>query len=271
MKLMVRLILLVSIFSAIIDAYAQDFSTGARTRALGNTCIADTNAWSLFINPAGMAHVKNTSAFISNEYLYGLNEVHNFSAGMLMPIKQKVRIGIHVNKLGYQWFNDQQIGIHAGHAIGVYNLGISVILWQRIAGDTYRETHPIVNIGGTMSINKSVQVGLHINNISNTQNKNQTLPIRIQVGTLYKISSEVLLYSDLEKQSSSGINLRTGIEYKIHTHFYLRSGLQFNPMRFTAGVGFNNKHLSIDYSLAWQYPLGSRHQLSILVPFLKKS
>jgi hypothetical protein len=249
---------------------AQDFNTGARTRALGNACIADTSAWSLLKNPAGTAHVKTVALLLSDEQLYGIQDIKSFSAGLLVPVKKKFVLGLTFHKQGYEWFNDQQIGIHAAHNIGPYNLSVSFLLWQRIAGETFHKTYPIVNIGGTMSLNKAVQLGLHISNVTNTQNEQQTIPLQIQGGMLYKLSRQLLFYTDLVKQSNTNISLHTGMEYKIHSNFFLRTGIQTKPMRLNGGIGFSNKHLSVDYSLSWQSPLGCRHQLSACIFVYKK-
>jgi hypothetical protein len=249
---------------------AQDFSVGARTRALGNTCIADTNTWSVFVNPAGCGHIKKPALLICDEQLYGVQDIKSLSAGILVPVKRTFILGLTFQKQGYQWFNDQQIGIHAAHSIGIYSLGVSFILWQRIAGETYHQLYPLLNIGGTISLNRSVQLGLHISNCTNTQNETQTLPLRIQGGMLYKLASNVLFYTDLVKLSSSDISVHTGLEYKIHSHFYVRSGLQLKPLRLNGGVGFSNKRMSIDYSLSYQSPLGYRHQLSASILLAKK-
>lgn len=250
--------------------YAQDFSLGARTRALGSACIADTNAWALFHNPAGIAHSKSISIMLSDEHLYGLKEIKSVTAGAFVPIKKTLIAGLSFNNQGYEWFNDQQFGIHAAHARGPYALAISFLMWQRIAGETFRETHPIINIGGTMSVNKSLQLGLHVSNVSNSQNVVQNIPIKIQGGFLYKISKEILFYSDLVKHSNTGIQLRSGLEYRIHTYFYVRCGIQTNALKVNGGLGFTCKRLRIDYSLTWQNPLGCRHQLSALLFIYKK-
>lgn len=251
--------------------FAQDFSAGARTRALGNTCVADTNAWSVFVNPAGCTRIQRSTLLVSDEQLYGIQDIKSFAAAILIPFKQKFILGITFQKQGYKWFNDQQIGIHAAHKISVYSLGASFILWQRVAGETYHQLYPLFNIGGTMSLNRSVQFGLHISNCSNTQNETQTLPLRIQGGMLYKLSDQVLLYTDLVKQSNSSIGVHTGLEYKIHSHFHVRCGLQLKPLRLNGGIGFANKFISIDYSLSYQSPLGYRHQISARFTIAKRS
>lgn len=251
-------------------SYAQDFASGARTRALGSGCTADTAAWSVFNNPAGIAHVEHAAILISDEKIYGVQEIKSFSAGILLPIRKKLILGASFSNQGYKWFNDQQIGIHAAHAKGPYSLGISFILWQRVAGETFREMYPICNIGGAMSVTKYLQIGLHINNISNTQNTVQTIPLRIKGGLLYKISNEVLLYADIIKQSNSNVFVCAGLEYHLHKYFLLRTGLQLNPVRLHGGTGFSNKRMSIDYSFSWQQPAGSKHQISMCVNIRKK-
>lgn len=252
------------------EIHAQDFNVGARTRALGNACVADTNVWSLLNNPAGIAHTKRPTLLLSDEQLYGIQDIKSFSAGILTPIKKKFVLGLTFHKQGYEWFNDQQIGIHAAHAIGPYSMSASFLVLQRVAGETFRATYPILNIGGTMSLNKSVQLGLHIGNVTNTQNPQQTFPLHIQGGLLYKLSRQLLFYADLVKQSNTNLSLHTGLEYKIHSLFYLRAGFQSKPMRLNGGIGFSTKRISIDYSLVWQHPLGCRHQLSLAISIQKK-
>jgi hypothetical protein len=250
--------------------HAQDFTSGARTRALGSACIADTNVWSLFSNPAGIAHNKTASVLVSDEYLYGIKEIKSITAGFSVPVKKEFIIGMSFMKQGYTWFNDQQLGIHAAHARGPYALGISFILWQRVAGETFRDTYPLINIGGIMSVNKSLQLGLHIMNVSNTQNELQNIPLKIQGGLLYKISKEILLYADFSRQSNSDIKFHSGIEYKIHKYFLLRCGMQTNPIKLNGGIGFIAKSIRIDYSISYQNPLGYRHQISALLFIHKK-
>ncbi|ABG59711.1 hypothetical protein CHU_2456 [Cytophaga hutchinsonii ATCC 33406] len=251
-------------------SYGQDFASGARTRSLGSGCTADSTVWSLFNNPAGIASLKHVAVLISDEKIYGIQEIKNFSAGIICPLKKQLLLAASFSNQGYKWFNDQQIGIHAAHRKGPYSLGISFILWQRIAGETFRETYPLCNIGGTMSVNKHLQIGLHISNVSNTQNTVQTLPLRIKGGMLYKISNDVLFYADIIKQSNSNVFFSSGLEYRMHRFFYLRTGLQLKPMRLHGGAGFSSKRLSIDYSFSWQQPLGSKHQLSMYINLRKK-
>lgn len=271
MKFLIQLLFVASAFLMQQHyVFPQDLSAGARTRALGNTCAADTNIWSVFINPAGCGHIKKPTLLLSDEQLYGVQDIKSLAAGLLIPVKKTFVLGLTFQKQGYQWFNDQQIGIHAAHAIGVYSVGLSFILWQRVAGETYHRIHPLFNIGGTMSLNKSVEFGLHISNCTNTQNETKTLPLRIQGGMLYKLSKELLFYTDLVKQSNSDISLHSGLEYKIHAHFYVRSGVQLKPLRLNGGVGFSNKRMSIDYSISYQSPLGYRHQISASISIVKK-
>jgi len=252
------------------DIHAQDFCLGARARGLANAGIADSSCWSLFNNPAGISRISSYRLMVSDEYLYGINQIRSLSAGIIIPVKRSFVLGIHVNKQGYQWFNDQQIGIHIAHAIRIYSLSASFILWQRIAGEHFREINPILNIGGTMSVNKSLQLGLHIFNISNTQHTVQNIPLEVKAGILYKLSRQVLFYGDMVKQSIQPVNLRMGLEYHIHTYVYLRSGVMLKPMRLNGGIGFATKKVLIDYSISWQYPLGYRHQLSLLIGINKK-
>lgn len=249
---------------------AQDFAAGARTRALGTGCAADTAAWSLFNNPAGIAHTTQTAVLITDERLYGLQEITSFSAGLIYPVKSSLKLGITFHKQGYRWFNDQQIGLHAAHAKGPYSLGISFILWQRTAGETFRETYPMFNIGGTMSVNKHLQLGLHISNAGNTQNTVQNIPLQIKAGLLYKVSHEVLIYVDVVKHSNRNLFACSGMEYRIHKNFYLRTGIQLKPLRPNGGIGFSNRRISVDYSFSSQQPLGSRHQVSMHINFQKK-
>lgn len=272
MKFFFPLSLAASLFFIPYDAlFAQDFSAGARTRALGNTCVADTNAWSLFVNPSGCGNIKKPTLLISDEQLYGIQDIKSFGAGILIPVKRKFIVGLTLQKQGYQWFNDQQIGIHIAHTIHIYSLSASFILWQRTAGESYHQVYPLFNIGGTMSLNRSVQFGLHIRNCTNTQTKTQTLPLQIQAGMLYKLSDQLLLYTDLIKQSNRMVSVHTGLEYKIHAHFYIRCGLQLRPLRLNGGIGFSNKRIAMDYSLSYQSPLGYRHQLSVRFTIAKRS
>lgn len=250
--------------------YAQDFSAGARMRALGNACVADSNYWSIFKNPAGMTQIRKSTILVSDEYLYNLQEVRSFSAAISIPIKKKFILGCSFQKQGYKWFNDQQIGIHVAQKKGQYSLGATFIIWQRIAGETFRETHPLFNLGGTMSINKKLQLGLHFTNCTNTQNDLQNLPVSVQAGFMYILSKEIVWYTDLRKQLNSEMNFQTGIEYKIHTCFFLRSGVQLKPIRLNGGIGFSHKRINIDYSISYQSPLGYRHQLSLCILLSKK-
>ncbi|MBC7450429.1 MAG: hypothetical protein H7259_02960 [Cytophagales bacterium] len=252
------------------DICAQDFCAGARARAMGNTGVADTSAWSLWNNPSGLSRLSEYHAIISDERLYGISEIKSFSAGIIVPFNKQYVAGISLQKQGYEFFNDQQIGIHLAHAIGIYSISASFVLWQRVAGDYFRELYPMLNIGGIMVLNRSVQLGLHLTNTTNTQNEAETIPFQLKAGILYKVSKQVLVYGDLVKNSNEILHLRTGLEYHIHTHFYLRTGIMTKPLRMNGGFGFKNKKCAVDYSLSWQQPLGYRHQLSVLISLKKQ-
>ena len=250
---------------------AQDYCMGARYRALGNTGTADTSAWAVWNNPAGTSRVKEIHCFVSDELLYGIHDIRSFAAGAVIPVKQRFILGISLQKQGYQWFNDQQIGLHIAHAIGMYSLSGSVLLWQRIAGETYHELYPLINLGGIIAVNHSMQLGIHLYNISNSQNREQTLPFQVKLGLLYTLSKETVLYADIIKRLDHTPDLRMGIEYRIHAHFFMRGGILARPLRMNGGIGFQIRRYAFDYSVSWQSPLGNRHQLSVRIFFNRKS
>jgi hypothetical protein len=134
MRIFAILLILSADFLLCASVHAQDFCMGARTRSLGNTGVADTAAWSLWNNPAGISRLSGYHAIISDERLYGISEIRSFSAGIIVPILKKYTTGLSLHRQGYDYFNDQEIGIHVAHTIGPYSIAVSKELPEIISG-----------------------------------------------------------------------------------------------------------------------------------------
>ena len=79
------------------------------------------------------------------------------------------------------------------------------------------------------------------------------MPTIIRLGATYSVDKKLLLHAEVEKDFDFPFMFKTGIEWELAHAFWLRMGLQINPITFNMGIGYQFKNgLRIDLASFYQ-------------------
>lgn len=265
---------------------------GARAAALGGAyCAAGDDSLAAFYNPAGTALVERREVLLGhNEWLDGLrNEtaayVHPFASGLSVfggvnalfsgdmdrydasgatrgsfSSKEGAASAGLSGRLGRGWYG----GLAAK---GLYQAadGESAMAW---AGDA-----------GLLAVRGRLRFGLSASNLGGSMklgSKAFALPLMLRGGVSAEAAEYLRVSADAVKPGESGLQGAFGAEAEIPANpreaFYLRAGYRTGRSDnagpgFTAGVGFRNGDLRLDYAFAPYGELGDSHRVTVAFSF----
>lgn len=220
------------------------------------------------INPAGVAAEKKFAAGISVKRNYLLKEFETKSFDAAFPVSDLFVAAVDFSQYGYKLFNQQKLSFAlAKNFGGKVNIGLSVDYSRLQLGEGYGNKNFIaVNAGFQSVISNAITLAGTIYNpvrkeIS-TVSKEKTNNI-FSLGFMDKFSDKLKILADVKQESGSKVNLSIGMEYQCTDNFFLRSGINNNPLIPAFGFGYKKGDLMIDLSVSHQYHLGYSPGISI--------
>lgn len=265
---------------------------GARAAALGGAyCAAGDDSLAAFYNPAGTALVERKEVLLGhNEWLGGMrNEtaayVHPFgnglsvfggvnalfsgdlarydaagAAGGTFSTREGAASAGVSARLGRGWY-----GALAGKALYQSAEGESALAW---AGDA-----------GLLAVYGRLRFGLSASNLGGSLklgSKSFGLPLMLRAGASAEAAPGIRVSADAVKPGESDLQGAFGVEAELPANpreaFYLRAGWRTGRADntgpgFTAGVGFRNGDLRLDYAFAPYGDLGDSHRVTLAFAF----
>lgn len=244
-------------------------SFGARAAALGHAFVGvDGEFWSLYHNPAGMAHVSDISAGIFFEQRFLVSELNFGSAGLIVPIFDKQALGLQINSFGFSAYQENRISLSYGiAAFENFSVGARINYNLFSVEDLGDANAFFVDVGLMTRITPELTLGVSATNVNRVRVKTQTLqedlPTRITAGLAYRPTEKVMLVADIQKEVDQEVSFRGGVEYAVLPSLYARIGMGNEPLTWSAGFGVLFGPLSMDVSLAHTERLGYTPTLSL--------
>jgi len=256
------------LFGAAKSSFSQKINFyGARNESLARATVALTDSWSLFYNPAGLVfhQTKLAAGFQSKYATLGINDG---AFGITFPIKETA-LGFGASYFGDQLLNKSKITGAIAHKIGKTRLGIKTAYEQISIKEIGYKGIFTIDIGGQISLNEQINIGMAITNIN--QAKFDTLSLissntSIQVGVNYHPHKQLTLLAQVEKDIEYPAILRIALEYTISKLVLIRTGVLPSPVAAFAGVGLQSSNFNLDLVGSYQQSIGWSGGLSIGVP-----
>ena len=246
---------------------------GAGQAGAGGISVFTTGVWSTHNNPAGLAKLVNptTGLYIENRFL--IKEL-NFNVGsFVLPVKNG-GFGIAVSHLQLGQYTNTFAGLAFGRQFGErFSAGVRFDCYHVSFGSEYK-------VGTAVSFDAGIQweVSEKVTFACNVFNPTQVnligvsdeqIPSIIRAGLSYKPIPELIIMTEAEKTSGSGLVVNYGMEYIIDEKVFVRAGLGLNSSKFSFGFGYILNAFAIDIAATWHQILGFTPQASLSYSFLR--
>ena len=242
---------------------------GARGAGMGYSMVALADHWNIFYNPAGIQKDSGTHVFISYENRYFLDDFPVVAAGIIQNFKKHSH-GISFYKFGKTIYNEQKIGYTASHKIGFMTFGITLNYLQYHIENINTKGFFTMEAGMRGEIGKKIMLGAYIYNVTQTVLNKETgerIPTLMRIGFSYFPIQSFVFSAELEKNLSYPLRWKTGMEYKIHTFFTIRTGITTSPLLYTFGASFACKNIQLDLAYKRNTITGNSLQFSLSYTF----
>jgi len=273
-------LLFILLFPHSVHGAFEFLDVGARPAAMGGAfCAVADDAHALHYNAAGMGQLQGRRASVSTCQYFGLAgpSMHNIS--LLQSASWGV-LGLEVQRFGQDLYRETALGLSFGRSLlEALSLGISLRgLQLAISGYGSAQTFGL-DLGFLAAMTPRFRWGVWVYNLNNGRlgRSRQEMPQVFIMGFAYRPDSKLLLSADLlldiadcsvEKLARGAypVELRLGQESRLWNPVALRLGLQTRPTRFSAGLGLEAGHLSLDYAYRSHQFLGGTHYVSLSWP-----
>lgn len=245
-------------------------SPGARQVSLSHADIAQqTDVFSLFINPSGLALTNNREIGIYySPSPFGLKELANGYAAYVEP-SSIGNLSIGFSTYGFELYKEQKI--YAGFAKNFdkkYFLGISFI-YQTLKIQNYGSdgTFNFI-VGGSVNIIPNLYIGFSAENLLQATygNSPDQIPVLYNIGAAYNFKN-ASIFTSLQKEIGFPVSPKFGIECLPIEFLALRIGTQSNPETFSGGIGIFYSIFNFDYAVNSHPDLGLTHQVGVIIKF----
>lgn len=238
---------------------------GAKSIGIGNSNTSIADEWSIFNNVGGLSGVESGRVFFGYDRYFGIDGFNKIAAGVIHTFDFGT-IGTSVYKFGDDLYNEQISSIAFGNKIGFVRLGIKANYYQLRIDEFGTVGSMFFDFGGIIELIPKLSFGAFISNFTLSKlndSNNSSLPVLLKIGLTYNPSKTVILNLDLYKDIDYNPIVKAGIEYVIVKKFYLRTGINTNPIKNFFGVGIILEKFQIDYAISTHQLLGTSHQASI--------
>lgn len=269
-----KLILLLLLFFSF-SLFAQNGPVNplsSRSNGVANASVAFNDINSLFNNQAGLADLKYSSFLFSGQETFVAPNSDNLGAGFALPISSGT-IGFNFEYFGDSRIEQTKIGLaYARKLLETLSVGIQFDMISTQLPLNEKSNLFTVEIGVQYELSENLVLGIHLFNPAKLEIiEDEYLPTVLRVGATYSPNEKLLVHAEIEKDVDFSVVFKSGLEYELVHHLWLRIGFQHKPTTVNAGVGYLFKNgLRIDLAAYYQPGLdltsSGRIKYSAMVP-----
>jgi len=265
LKYLIALLISLGVFTHSAAQNGQS-QIGARAAGMGYAYATESDAWSLFNNPAGLGELKELSAVFGLENKYGIEGFNSMGAGIISNIKVGT-IGVSAFRFGDDLYNEQIVSLAYSNKFGIASLGFKVDYLQYNVEGFGSNGVFMIDFGGVATITEELLFGAYVRNINQAkvaELADERAPTLLNAGLSYRPLDKLHLNLEAEKDLDYDATLRVGMEYMILSKLAVRIGANTEPFTNYAGLGFKTRRLQVDYAVTKDRNLGYSHQAAVL-------
>ena len=237
------------------------FSNSARSLSLANASVTLQDVWAQLNNPAALVGLKNHSIGVSYQNRFGLKELQSQGVVYALPLK-KVVLSAGSQLYGYQQYRTVKTGMGVSMALSEkVSAGVKLNHHFIRLNENYRTSSSLsADLGLLVKFNERIHFGFSALNVGRSKvspNLNERLPSALSLGLSYRISDQLIMLTEIEKNVISPLQVKCAAEYNPTAKWYFRGGISTAPLSFSFGVGGRFKdRFQLDLGTAYHQLLG---------------
>ncbi|MCH8567180.1 MAG: hypothetical protein LAT67_02900 [Balneolales bacterium] len=249
-------LILVIILSGYLQASAQ-LVLGARGTAMGQAVTGmQSDAWSLFSNPALMPSTGNEVSFYAIRY-FGLSEITDVAAAGYYNHNWGTFSG-GVHSYGDNLYRESRFRVAYTNSLAGFNAGIVLNYTHFSIEGSGSAGTPLIDIGIAYAITDELWLGSKATNITRSAigQDRQELARELSVGASYRLADRGTISADVVKDVRFPVSYRGGIEVRVYENLYFRGGITTEPITYSVGMGYSIAAYGINLVAQQHYVLG---------------
>lgn len=273
MKLLTAFSVFAFILFAVSFSVAQEtYPESVRASALAGSYASLDGYWAIFGNQAGLAAVEKSALGGSFQNRFLVKELSSGSGFFVLPVQSSV-FAVSVYQFGKTSFRHEKFGLAYARKLSPrlrfglqFNYHRLFMAEENKSAGTYG-----LELGFQYLLNDRLTMGFHSRNpykISiKTLSDELRYPSIYSLGAYYRLSESFGWITELGKDLTKPLLLKSGFEYSIREQLFLRTGISGKPYQLTAGLGFAANRLKIDIAVAYNQYLGNSPSVSFQYQF----
>ncbi len=252
-------------------AQNDNYPVGSRSRGLANASVTIYDVWSTHHNQAGLAKFEEPAIGLHYENKFIIKEYGLQALAFVLPTNSG-NFGLSLSFFGYSKYNETKFGLAYARMLSEkISVGIQVDYLNTYIANDYGNRGTVAGeIGIIAEPFDKLFVGVHVYNPTLSKiptYSTERVPTIFRFGTAYKFSDKLFLAAETEKDIDFDPVFKVGVEYKLLEDFYLRTGINTNPVQNSFGVGYVLNRLKADIAFSSHKYLGITPHFTISYDF----
>jgi hypothetical protein len=255
-------------FRCDVQAAFEGEHAGPRGTALGGGGVAlSDDPWSMNRNPA-LTSGSGGEVGIEWSQLFGLPELTRKSAVVRLETRGQPW-ATYVSSLGSDLYRESQIRITAGRQLGAVSAGLAIDGQWLYIKDYRRGNTVSLTAGLLIEPERDVTIGAVWRNLNHPQLHGYADRIEetLTVGAAVRVMDEGVLIFDIVQEARFSAEYRFGAEAQVLKNLALRVGARAEPVRPSAGIGFEVGRYRFYYAGDLHPDLGASHEIGLGIRF----
>ncbi len=259
-------------------AQAQYAEGGARALAMGRAGVAlGADAWG-HTNPAAWAGLDERRAALQVSQSFGLGELRVGALSAAAPTRIAT-VALAARTYGFSERRETRVKLGTGRRLAIspsrgLDVGLAAGIETASVEGYGSETAVLLDLGVQGDVLPGLRAGLAGRNLlalardddADLRQSAATVP-GLTVGLAYRPSDRATIALDADQDLDFGLSVRAGAEVLLVPALALRVGVSSEPVRFTAGAGFQAGRLRADLAVEGHETLGLTPAVGVEVSF----
>ncbi len=228
-----------------------------------------SNSWSVFNNPAGLANHDTFDAVFAYQTNFDFAPFNTVAAAINYPTTfGNTSLGVY--RFGDELFNTTMLSAGFAKKIGIISLGAKINYLQYSIDGFGKRAIALAEMGAIGEITPSLFFGMHIYNFTQSvisESTGEKVPVIIRLSVNYKLSEQLNLYLEGEKDVDADEDIKFGLSYRLIEALELRTGFSTETNRMTFGAGIDVSRFTVDYALRANETISATHNFGLTFRF----
>lgn len=230
--------------------------------------------FSIVVNPAALANLKQTGAGLYSERRFLLNAFSQYTAVAGFQTKSGA-FALQADYFGYSLFNETQISLGYARALGTkVDLGARFHQYNLRIRSYPAASAFFVEMGLLFHLSEKLHAGFSVYNPVGgklNQSVNEKIASLFRTGFGYEVSDQFYISAEMIKEENKHPGVNVVFQYQLINDFFLRAGVNTVSKQPFAGVGLKLGNYRVDMATSFHPQLGISPAVMFLFHLKKKT